>query len=151
MGAVLTLLGLKNSRNQEHAAQEIKKRRRRLLKILTPLFEHLKISELNINKLYDMYSKIDSDQNGAVSSKEYFEFFKINGTSLVAAIFFDFDLENKLSFPYFILMVFYLCVANEEELATIVFHVYDVGKLGRIFEDRVRQVDIYKHICICIF
>jgi Ca2+-binding EF-hand superfamily protein len=148
MGAVLTLLGLKNSRSQEYAAQVIKKRRRRLLKILTPLFEHLQISELNINKLYDMYSKIDGDQNGAVSSKEYFEFFKINGTSLVAAIFFKFDLENKLSFPYFILMVFYLCVANEEELATIVFYVYDVGKLGRIFENRVRQVDIY--ICIYI-
>jgi Ca2+-binding EF-hand superfamily protein len=142
MGALLTLLGLKNSRSQEHAAQVVKKRKRRLIKNLKPLFGLLHISEPNIDKLYNMYAKIDGDQNGTVSSKEYFEFFHIHGTSLVAAIFFKFNLENKLTFPHFILMMFYLCVANEEELATIVFHVYDVGNLGKIFENTVKQVVI---------
>ena len=105
----------------------------------TATFSKLRISPASVNKLQNIFNKIDLDGSGEI---DYYEFinhfgFKRSRFSKRAFAVMDEDGSGEVDFQEFVLSVYNYCTFNKQSLTRFAFDLYDEDNSGLIDADEL--------------
>lgn len=87
-----------------------------------------------INQLYSLFCIADLDQGGSIDVREFVYFFQLEDSRFTRRMFtiFDMDRSGEIDFLEFACAIWNLCTWPEDELASLMFSVYDEGNVGKL-------------------
>ena len=115
MGNIASMLGFNRVRTKmlDHRSM-IKKKR--FMDCMSPLFQEINLPEIDASSLYDLFIQLDTEKVGVVPYTNFLIHFGIEGTKMVEAVFFKFNFQNGFTFPNFIVVMYFFCIATEKAL-----------------------------------
>jgi Ca2+-binding EF-hand superfamily protein len=113
---------------------------RKLKKEVKPLFKSLNLRERDMDAFMDAYGDVDIDGILSISYSNFCEYFHIIPNKFIEAMFFDFNPEKNMTFQHFVVSTFYYCLATPQQLAQMIFTVYDRANMGKIYPPIVMQL-----------
>ncbi|GMH75286.1 hypothetical protein TL16_g06709 [Triparma laevis f. inornata] len=99
-----------------------------------PDFDRLLLSNNDLNRLFDVYCKIDQDFSGEISTWELLEYLHLERTKFTKRIFriFDEDGSGQIDFREFVIALWNYCTLGKPALIMFAFDLYDQDGSGRI-------------------
>ncbi len=111
------------------------------------VFQALDIDPKSVERLYDVFARIDRDSSGEISLSEFFRFFshkrRFPKKSKFARRCFqvmDEDGSGELDFQEFVVALWNFCTFNKPALLRFSFELYDADASGYIDPDELRLI-----------
>ena len=111
------------------------------------MFRNLGISARAVERLFDIFAKIDADGSGEVDLNEFLHFFSLHKSRFALRAFavLDSDGSGEIDFIEFILGLWNFCAADNLSLVRFAFDLYDADSSGELEENEVLRIlkDLY--------
>lgn len=114
-----------------------------------PLFEAFQLSSHDVEKLYQIFCRLDDDDSGMISTKELMTFLKTTDASMnfcerVFALF-DEDESGQIDFREFVVAMWNYCTLSRSSLIVFAFDLYDTDETGELSPPEIQEMlkDLY--------
>jgi Ca2+-binding EF-hand superfamily protein len=110
------------------------------------LFARLRLSQLEVRKLYAFFREIDKDNSGFITADEFRAKIKLRDTPFLQRVFslFDDSGDGKIDFGEFVSILFQYCTFSNHGIICLAFDLYDADGSGLLevseIAELVRQV-----------
>ena len=116
-------------------------------KHLKLFFDTMDLSPRAIEKLYDVFQKIDTDRSGSLDLNEFLTYFVLQKSRFAKRAFsvLDADGSGDINFVEFVLGMFNFCTFDTVSLARFAFTIYDEDASGFLDSDEIESIckDLY--------
>eukprot|EP00618_Florenciella_parvula_P032574 CAMPEP_0119541330 /NCGR_PEP_ID=MMETSP1344-20130328/52892_1 /TAXON_ID=236787 /ORGANISM="Florenciella parvula, Strain CCMP2471" /LENGTH=343 /DNA_ID=CAMNT_0007585287 /DNA_START=310 /DNA_END=1337 /DNA_ORIENTATION=- len=103
-------------------------------------FEALKLKDVDVQKLYEVYTKIDQDGSGSISLWEMLEHLQLQRNKFTKRVFSIMDEDNsgEIDFREFVIALWNYCTLGKAALILFAFDLYDNDNSGKIDIDEIK-------------
>lgn len=103
-------------------------------------FEALKLKDIDVEKLYEVYTKIDQDGSGSISLWEMLEHLQLQRNKFTKRVFSIMDEDNsgEIDFREFVIALWNYCTLGKAALILFAFDLYDNDNSGKIDIDEIK-------------